>query len=130
MRAPKRKRELKREIGPVRDKSLLKKTAERVNYVGSSEHKSEPGVIRQSRPRADASLCPTELHTKRGFTKITKWLRDAVSRGNVGHYWEGNFPRYVWYRDGETVYEARLTNREKGEYKGYPLEESEWPEGL
>jgi len=29
-----------------------------------------------------------------------------------------------------TVYEARLLNRELGEYKGYPLNRSAWPEGL
>lgn len=34
------------------------------------------------------------------------------------------------YQEGGVVYEARLVNRELGEYKGYPLNETEWPEGL
>ena len=37
------------------------------------------------------------------------------------------FPRYAWYKHGETVYEGRLVNSGRGEYKGYPLERSEWP---
>lgn len=50
--------------------------------------------------------------------------------GAVGAPWEGDFPRYVWRREGDVVYEARLINREIGEYKGYPLQRDEWPEGL
>ena len=38
--------------------------------------------------------------------------------------------RYVWYRQGETVYEARLVNQVKGEYKGYALCPDELPKGL
>jgi hypothetical protein len=35
--------------------------------------------------------------------------------------WEGaGFPRYVWYLEGDVLCEARLTNRENGEYHGYP----------
>ena len=38
--------------------------------------------------------------------------------GATGAPWEGGFPRYVWYKHGETVFEGRLVNRETGEYKG------------
>lgn len=57
----------------------------------------------------------------------------GIGRGFTGGPWEGKspgFPRYVWYKDGATVYEGRLVNREMGQYKGYPLEESEWPSGF
>ena len=40
------------------------------------------------------------------------------------------FPRYVWYKYGEMIFEARLVNRGSGSYKGYPLEKDEWPEGI
>ena len=50
--------------------------------------------------------------------------------GHVGEPWEGDFPRYVWHRRQRAVYEARLVNRELGEYKGYPLQRGEEPEGL
>jgi hypothetical protein len=36
----------------------------------------------------------------------------------------------VSYKDHETVYEARLVNREVGQYKGYPLNTDEWPAGI
>ena len=45
--------------------------------------------------------------------------------------WRGSFPRYTWHHDGQTVYEAFLSNQETGEYHAYPLsEEREWPKGL
>jgi hypothetical protein len=40
---------------------------------------------------------------------------------------EGSFPRYVWYRDGEILFEGRLTNQTLGEYKGYPISSDEGP---
>ena len=43
---------------------------------------------------------------------------------------EGGFPRYVWYKDGGTIFEGRLVNRGSGSYKGYPLGEDEWPDGI
>lgn len=61
---------------------------------------------------------------------IHEWLRSAIRRGATGAPWESGFPRYVWYKDGETVFEGRLVNRGNGSYKGYPLEKDEWPEGV
>ncbi len=58
------------------------------------------------------------------------WLREAIRRGAVGELCEGMFPRYVWFKDGNVVYEGRLVNRGLGEYKGYPLEEDGWPSGI
>ena len=61
---------------------------------------------------------------------VTDWLRDSIRRGNVSALQDGDFPRYAWHREGDTVYEARLVNRELGEYKGYPLNRNEWPKGM
>ena len=36
----------------------------------------------------------------------------------------------MWYQSGSTMFEARLVNREAGSYKGYPLSEDEWPDGI
>lgn len=33
-------------------------------------------------------------------------------------------------REGDTIYEGRLVNRDKGEYKGYPIEPEELPPGI
>lgn len=62
--------------------------------------------------------------------ELTGWLKEAIKAGAIGSYFEGDYPRYVWYRDGDTVYEGRLVNRGRGTYKGYPLLEHEWPQGI
>lgn len=98
--------------------------ARKSSYVGSPEHKDAPSFAGQPRPRADASICDHRLNDA---AEITLWLRSAIQKGAVGTFWEGSFPRYVWYKDGDTVYEGRLINRESGEYKGYPLQPDEWP---
>ena len=61
---------------------------------------------------------------------VCQWLRAAIRRGATGALWEGGFPRYVWYKERGTVFEGRLVNRGTGSYKGYPLGENEWPDGI
>lgn len=61
---------------------------------------------------------------------VSGWLRLAVRRGAVGSPWEGDCPRYVWYLRDDTLFEPRLVNRERGSYKGYPLDTDEWPKGI
>jgi hypothetical protein len=62
----------------------------------------------------------------------TRWKAGSGRQSGTGAvgFWEGAFPRYVWYNHEGTVYEARLVNHETGEYKGYPLAADEWPPGL
>ncbi len=62
--------------------------------------------------------------------ELTAQLRDCLRAGKVGAPWEGDFPRYVWGRIDGQVYEARLVNKMQGTYKGYPLEDDEWPPGV
>mgnify|MGYP000700245894 CR=1 FL=1 len=50
--------------------------------------------------------------------------------GAVSANFEGSFPRYAWFKNEGVVYEARLINRELGQYKGYPLNDDEWPAEL
>ena len=61
---------------------------------------------------------------------VCGWLRSAIRRGAVSGPWEGGFPRYAWHKEGGTVFEGRLVNRGDGSYKGYPLNEGEWPRGV
>jgi len=128
MRAPKRRRPLVRRIvapPPDLDKDAIAAAA---SYVGSPEHKDTPSFVEEVRPRADASICDRSLATRRA--EITDWLREAICKGVVSGYFEGRFPRYVWYKDGDVVYEGRLSNRDQGHYKGYPLEKDDWPRGI
>lgn len=97
----------------------------RTTYVGSPEHKDAPSFAGQPRPRSDASICDRALVNRKA--RITKWLRTAIRRGVVSAHWEGGFPRFVRYKNGDVVYEGRLVNREQGQYKGFPLERDEWP---
>lgn len=68
----------------------------------------------------------------RDQVEVERWLRAAILAANYSEFFDGNYPRYAWYRDEQSciTYEARLVNREQGSYKGYPLNASEAPAGL
>ncbi|WKU04468.1 hypothetical protein [Micromonospora sp. HUAS LYJ1] len=127
MRATRRRRPLRRSLASPPAEVELARLAENVRYVGSSEHKSYPSFAGQPRLRADASKCDPRLADPE---ELTAWLQAAIAAGNVGEPWEGSYPRYVWHRESEVVYEGRLVNQELGQYKGYPLEPDQYPEGL
>ena len=126
MRAPRRRRPRKRTID-VPPNTDLEGLAGRVEYEGSPEHKDIPSFAGRPRLRADASCCPREITDRE---VVSGWLRSAIRRGAMGAPWEGEFPRYVWYKRDNTVFEARLVNRGNGSYKGYPLDKDEWPNGI
>jgi hypothetical protein len=128
MRAPKRKRPMRRErVAPSPDIDLVA-LSQRATYRGSSEHKRTPSPAGPPRLRADATPCPPQLVD---LDELTRWLRSAITAGQVGAPWDGDFPRYVWYRsDTHGCFEARLVNRESGDYKGYPLRQEEVPRWL
>lgn len=127
MRAPRRRRPRRRVIQAPPEVDL-RSVADRVTYVGSPEHKDFPSFAGAPRLRQrDASPCPRSI---RDPEVVCEWLRDAIRRGATAAPWEGGYPRYVWYKHGETVFEGRLVNRGNGEYKGFPLRRSEWPEGI
>ena len=126
MRAPRRRRSMKREIHVPPDTDL-DNVAGRVKYVGSPEHKSFPSFAGPPNRRLDASQCPPEITDQ---LMVTRWLRSSIRKGITGKLWEGDFPRYVWHKRGERVYEGRLVNSRNGEYKGYPLQMDEWPPGI
>ncbi|MFH2143589.1 MAG: hypothetical protein ABIJ97_14275 [Bacteroidota bacterium] len=131
MRAPKRKRPLINKLIENFDKDELRKISSMVRYIGSPEHKNSPNKITGfSKPRADASICPQDISNKPAT--VLKWLKKAFTVGCIGELWEGKFPRYIWYYDSksETAFMGRLVNKEKGEYKGWPIEKWEWPAGI
>jgi len=127
MRAPKRKRPLRRAIKqPSPSPEVLRELSSRVSYLGSPEHKLTNSFAGHPRPRADASICASSI------TKLyaERLLRRAIKTGNISDMFDGEFPRYAWIRDRNSIYEARLTNKTMGQYKGYPLNHDEIPEGL
>ena len=125
MRAPRRHRPFRRAIVLLPEGVDLPTLANRANYVGSPEHKSVPSFAGAPRLRSDASKCDPTLGT---VAELTAWLRAALIDGRVGAPWEGDFPRYIWSHIDNQWYEARLVNQELGQYKGYPIRDSEAPQ--
>ena len=105
------------------EESFLEKVSNQAIYIGSAEHKIIKGYAGDLNPRGDAEKCPPGFSgTENQRQKVEAALRDAIRKGQVSSCVEGGFPRFVWcdsLGDG-LIYEARLTNRDKGEYKGYP----------
>lgn len=110
----------------------LKEAGQRAVYAGSPYHRaamSSLGGAPTARRWPHASKCPPVWN--QGST--THALREYIRAGRVSADWdeEATFPRLVWHKDGETLYEARLSNRELGEYHAYPLEDRrEWPANI
>lgn len=106
----------------------LAQVSDSCRFVGSAYHKDLPGFAGVPRSRAkDASKCPRTLSRCRELAE--RWLKEAVRAGQTG-VWERGYPRYVWYRRDETLYEARQGSPGSGEYHGYPLLPSEEVRGL
>lgn len=119
-------RRKRRKIGEwPEDEDPPEDLAERVEYVGSPEHKDHPSAAGPPCLRSDATPC--EPHMTRDVKGNTEALRDGVRRRCVSQIFEGGYPRYVWTRINGVLYEARHINGPLGTYKGYRLEEFEMP---
>lgn len=104
----------------------LSKAASGATYFPSEYHCRLPdGRPRRIRAKP-ASICPREWTTP----EANEALRHAIMRGRVSETWEDGFPRYVWYREGHTIYEARHTRGPHGTYHAYPIDLFEAPLGL
>lgn len=75
----------------------------------------------------NASEYPCELVRCRELAE--SWSKRAVRSGHT-EVWERGYPRYVWYRHGRVLYEARQGSPGSGEYHGYPLHPSQKVRGL
>ena len=117
-----------RTVTPPSNDNDLKQAANACSYVGSPYHKSYPSFAGMPRSRPRATKCPIDLKDQHEL--IECWLRNALMSGQVGALWEGGFPRYVWHREDDTVYEARQGSPGSGEYHGYPLKRNQLVRGL
>lgn len=93
--------------------------AARVSYTGSPEHKHAVTSAGNPRPRADATICDSSFAKR--LAEIQLWLRAAIRMQCCRGPWENGFPRCVWYKAGDTVFQGRLVNRVSGQYKGWQL---------
>ena len=101
--------------------------ATRCRYVGSPYHASVRIAGHPVTMRPDATPCPKELTLDR--QRVEAWLRASVLAGRTGA-WVRGFPKYVWHREAQTVYEARQSSPGSGEYHGYPLQPRQRVRGL
>lgn len=124
MRKSKFKRRKHRVISPwPEDQDSPETVAERVQYVGSPEHKSSLTDAGPPRLRKDASRCPSQIE----LHEVQEVLREAIRAQCVGDVFQSGFPKYVWGWLDDTLYEGRLVNRGQGDYKGYALDPIEYP---
>ena len=107
------------------DPETVSELVHRIRYVGSPEHKRGLAFTGPPKLKYGNNICPSQLNQEQ--QGLTKWLQDALSRGWVASPVEGGFPRYIFAKREGKWFQGRLTNLEKGEYKGWPVEESEVP---
>lgn len=126
MRAPRRRRPRTTARITPRSQDHLDALAAKATYTPGAEHKDYLTSAGPGRLRSDASACPRDLHLDR----VAGWLREALRAGQASEPHEEEFPRYVWTRDGDRFYEARLCDSVAEEYEGYPILASEAPDWL
>ena len=91
--------------------------------MGSAEHKNYPSPAGPPALRSDATPCDPQI----SFEEIDGALKEAIRRRCVSASFEQGFPKYVWGWLRGQLYEARHINGPAGTYKGYPIEEVEYP---
>lgn len=110
--------------------------AQRVDYVGSPEHKDRAwwGGRPQARWRAGqpprrpkkqlTTVCPLTTQDERA--RAVHMLRSAIRAGQYTFVeGDGDFPKKIWYSDSGEGWQAYCINKETGQYKGWPVNEDE-----
>ncbi len=96
----------------------LERVAEACRYQGSGYHRTMPGRSGPPRSKPRGTKCPR--HLQRQPEEVERLLREAIRAGHCGTF-EGGFPRRVWRRIGQTIFEARQGSPGSGEYHGFTL---------
>lgn len=97
---------------------------ESIRYVGSGEHKRFPNPLCDPALHSDKSNCDdVDPALSQDPARLERLLRTALERQQHDTIFEGSFPRFVWgalrVAGNSRLFEARLTNRLQGHYKGY-----------
>jgi hypothetical protein len=109
------------------DPDYLRRAANAARYEPSRYHCPGPNGQRPVRRSRPASPCPRDWSVR----EATEALKRAVNAGYVSEQRNGDFPRYVWYRDElDVFYEARSELRTPDRFHAYPIESIELPRGL
>jgi hypothetical protein len=113
-------------VDPQPDRSKIEIAAANAVYSPSNYHCPGSKGEAPKRRVKYASICPKRWSTQ----AATEALRQALCNGHVSEAWEDGFPRYVWHKDGEVIYEARHTRGPHGTFHAYPIEKFQIPDGL
>jgi len=118
---------------------LGKSAVKTASYVGSDEHKVErwwgglprahaDATGRASRPgKRKTTICPLVSDADR--VRATAWVQKALAAGTFT-YTEADkvYPKHIWHRaDDGSCWMGFCINTILGQYKGWPVEESELP---
>lgn len=108
------------------DERELEERARRATYDPSPYHSRGANGAPVKIRAEPTSVC----QKKWSLEEAHDALRRAIRNCWVSEVWENGFPRHVWYRVGEDVYEARHTNGPSGTYHAYPIDVVEAPPGF
>lgn len=127
MRRAQRKTRTKRKASiaeaGAHSREALEQMAADARYASSSYHRAVPDGGSAPMPRPDKTICSWRDGR---YPDALKLLRTGFRRGMVSTNKQGAWPRNVWAVDCDgTAYEAQLSNREVGQYHGYPMKMAE-----
>ena len=108
------------------DDLLLKSLADRIEYSPSQYHCPVEGKGRSLRSKP-ATPCPKRWKKP----DAEQAIRRSIVAGRISEAANGEFPRHVWYRDGDgTIYEAASEVGTPSRYHAYPIPDYQVPKGL
>ena len=117
-------------LPPPAEAPPIEEIAQKARYAGSTHHRTMPDKHgRSPTNKRGRTKCPKDLQQNPDL--VQEWLKQGILLRQFGKFAKGDkFPRVVWYKDGETIFEARLTNRASGEYHGFALRSGQTVTGL
>jgi len=114
-------------FGKAWEQADLARVAAGANYEPSPYHCRGPDGERPRFRIKPATPCPHDWTVP----DAEQVLRQAIRNGFVSEARSGDFPRFVWYREGDnTIYEATNENATPERYHAYPVEQFEVPQAL
>lgn len=116
----------RKRVDPSPDLARLEAAARTATYLSSDYHCRGPKGQPPKRRTSPTSICPRAWRDE----EATNALRKALLNGHISDVWDGEFPRYVWHKEGEVIYEARHTGGPAGCFHAYPIKSLQIPSGL
>ncbi len=99
---------------------LIERLLDTVHYQGSAKHKQHPhlfGLDSFNSDRDDATLCDEADFQPHHIAEIRALTERGLRAGLIGHT-----VRLLWtVADDGWIFETRETNRDTGEFHGYPI---------